>query len=114
MLGELGDLVVRQVHSGRAQQLARLGFVHAQVVRPDLQRQALRPQRSQRERRPASRREGHLRPLRDVSRERRDGVEAGRVVEQMQIVQDQDEVLVHPRESRPQARDDRPLDRDAG
>ena len=60
VLGELGDLVVRQVQSPGAQQSARLGFVHAEIVRPDLQRQAPRPQRCQRERRPASRREGHL------------------------------------------------------
>ena len=33
LLGELGDLVVRQVHAGRVEQLARLRLGHAQIVR---------------------------------------------------------------------------------
>ena len=114
VLGELGDVDIRQLHAGRAQELARLRFVHAQVVRPDLQRQATRPQRCQRERRWASRREGHLRPLRDVSRECLDGVEAGRVIEEVKVVQDQDALLAHLRQSRSQTRHDRRLDRNAG
>ena len=114
MLGELGDLLVRQVHSGCAKELARLRLVHAKVVRPDLQREAPRPQRFRRERGPASRREGHLRALGHVSREYRDGVEACRVIEQVQVIQDQDDRLVHRRQGRSQARDDRRLDGNAG
>ena len=45
VLGELGDLAFRQLQAGRAQQLARLGLVHAQLVRTDLQREAPRAQR---------------------------------------------------------------------
>jgi hypothetical protein len=48
-----------------------------------------------------------------MSRERHDRVEARRVIEQMQIVQDQDDVVVHPRQSRSQAGYDRSLDRGA-
>ena len=36
-----------------------------------------------------------------------------RAVEQMQVIEDQDDRLVHRRQSRPQARDDRSLDRSA-
>ena len=111
MPGELRDLVVRQVQSRTAQQLAGLGFVHAEDVRPNLQRQTPRPRRCHRERWPASRREGHLRPLRDVSRECFDGVKGGRFIEPMQVVQDQNDLLAHIRQSRPQARDEGPLDR---
>ena len=49
VLRELGDLVVRQVQAGCAKQLVRLGLVHTQLVWPDLQRQAARPQRPQRQ-----------------------------------------------------------------
>ena len=45
--GQLGDLLGGQVDSGRAQQLVRLRLVHPQLVRPDLDRQAARPEGSQ-------------------------------------------------------------------
>ena len=44
-LDQLGELIVRQVHAGRAREAAGLLRVHAQVVRPDLERQPARPQR---------------------------------------------------------------------
>ena len=72
-----------------SQQLARLRLVHPQLVRPDLDRQASRPQGSQRERAVAARRERQLRSLGNMPRERGDGVQARRVVEQMQVIEDQ-------------------------
>ena len=60
VLGELGDLLRRQVQSHRAHQSARLAIAHAKIVRPDLQREPVRAQGSQAKRRLASRREGDL------------------------------------------------------
>ena len=50
VLRQLGDLVVRQIHPGRPQQFPRAGLVNAQLVRPDLHRQAVCAHRSQRQR----------------------------------------------------------------
>ena len=103
MLGELGDLSIRQVQAGRRQQLARLGLVHAQLVRPDLQRKAPRPQRSQRQRGMPSRRESQLRAFGNMPRERGDGIQAGLALDQMQVIEDEDDRLVHRRQGRPEA-----------
>ena len=113
MLGELRDLVVRQVQAGRAEQLVRLGLVHTQLVWPDLQREAARPQRPQRQSGLPPRREHQLRALGHMPRERGDGVQARLAVEQMEIVEDEHDRLLHRRQGHPEARDDRSLDRGA-
>ena len=92
---------------------ARLLGVHAQVLGPELQLQAPRPQRAERQRGRAASRQGELRAVANVSRERGHRVEARAVVEQMQVVQDQHERLVDGGQRRAQPRHDRPLDRRA-
>ena len=60
VLRELADVGIRQIHTSRAQQLARLRCVHAEVVRPHLQLEAPRLKRCERQRRPAAGGEGQL------------------------------------------------------
>ena len=112
-LGELGDLSIRQVQAGRHQQLARLGLVHAQLVRPDLQRKAPRPQGSQRQRGMPSRRESQLRAFGNMPRERGDGIQAGLALDQMQVIEDEHDWLAHRRQGRPEAGYNGSLDRSA-
>ena len=61
----------------------------------------------------AASRQGELRAVANVSRERGHRVETRAVVEQMQVVQDQHERLVGGGQRRAQPRHDRPLDRRA-
>ena len=57
---------MRQVQAGGTQEPVRLGLVQTQLVIPDLDREAPRPQRAQWQRRAASRREHQLRALGDM------------------------------------------------
>ena len=114
LLRELGDALVRQVHSRRPQQLLRLRCIHAEVAWADLRHEAARPQRAERQRASASRRKCDLRAFGNVSRERRDRVEARGVREQVQIVEHKDHRTVHRSKRGSQARDENGLDGDAG
>ena len=111
VLGELGDLFVRQRPRRPRSELPRPGIVHAQLVRPDLRRQALRPQRPSGKRRLGARRQRQLRARRNVPASaamasRHEGYRAG------EGRPDQDDGLLHCRQRRPQTRHDRSLDRD--
>ena len=114
MFGELGRLGRRQVQTGGTQELVRLGLVQTQLVMTDLDREAARPQRAQWQRGPASRREHQLRALRDMPGQLGDGGQAARVVEEVQVIEDQNRSLVHRREGCRYARHHGSLDRSAG
>ena len=112
--GELGHLGMRQLQTSGTQELVRLGLVQTQLVVPDLDREAARPQRAQWQRGPASRREHQLRALRDMPGQLGDGGQAARVVQDVQVIQDQNRSLVHRREGCRYARHHDSLDPSAG
>ena len=114
MFGELGHLGRRQVQTGGTQELVRLGLVQTQLVMTDLDREAARPQRTQWQRGPASCGEHQLRALRDMPGQLGDGGQAARVVEEVQVIEDQNRSLVHRREGCRDARHHGSLDRSAG
>ena len=111
--GELGDLVIGQIHAGRSQQLARLLGVHAQVLGAEFQLQSPRPQRAERQGGRAASRQGELLAVANVPRKRGHRIERCAVMEQVQVVQDQHERLRDRGQRCAQSRHDRPLDRHA-
>ena len=98
MVGDLGDLGVRRLEPGRTQQLTRLGHVQAQLVGPELDDEAPSAQRSERQWGMTSRGEHELRARGHVSRQRGDGIQAHWGLEQVQVIDDEDDGVLHRRQ----------------
>jgi len=111
VLDQLGELGGRQVHPGGGDEPGGLLGVHAQIARPDLERQPVRPQRRGRERGTASRRQSQLRARGHVPAELGEGIETLRVMERVEIVQRQDDRLSDRGQRCAQTGDDLRLDR---
>ena len=99
---ECCDRRVRDLHSHAGQELRRLALVHREISRSHLENRTFGTHASERARRPASPRERHLHPVRHVGGQHLDRVDAMRVVEHVDVVEDEDRRSRHRVEHFPQ------------